>query len=113
MKSETRKAAIRDYKERKPAPGIYAVRCAATGECWVGRAPDLATIQNRVWFTLRQGLHRHPALQSAWRTSGADAFTFEIVEEMDGDELGSARDRRLGERLAHWSETLRASMLQA
>ncbi len=113
MKTENRKAAIRDYKERKPAPGIYAVRCTASGECWVGRAPNLATIQNRIWFTLRQGLHRDPALQSAWRTHGAEAFTFEIAEELDEEELGSARERRLKERLAFWSGKLGAPMLQA
>jgi hypothetical protein len=111
MNGDDRKAAIRDYKERKPAPGIYALRCSATGECWVGRAPNLGTIQNRLWFTLRQGMHRDAALQAAWRTHGADTFTFEIVDELDEDEPAYARDRILKERLAHWGEALEASPL--
>ena len=113
MDGTDRKSAIRDYKERKPAPGIYAVRCMPSGECWVGRAPNLATIQNRLWFTLRQGLHRQEELQSAWRTHGADAFAFEIVEEMEEEPLAYVRDRLLKERLAYWQETLGAAVLIA
>ena len=56
MNRETRKAAVAAYKERKAEPGIYAVRCMASGQAWVGGAPDLATIWNRVSFTLRQGV---------------------------------------------------------
>jgi hypothetical protein len=58
MKTEDRKAAVTAYKERKVESGIYAIRCAASGEVWVGSAPNLSTIQNRLWFTLR---HRRAA----------------------------------------------------
>lgn len=44
MTGEDRKAAIAAYKERKVIGGVYAVRCAATGEVWVGRGgPTLPT----------------------------------------------------------------------
>ena len=36
MSTSDRKAAKVAYKERKPAAGIYAVRCTPTGEAWVG-----------------------------------------------------------------------------
>jgi hypothetical protein len=62
MDGETRRAAVAAYKERKPRMGIYAVRCAVTGQCWVGRAMDLAKIQNRLWFTLRMGNNTHRTL---------------------------------------------------
>ncbi len=61
-----RKAAIAAYKERKTIAGIYVVRCAASGEAWVGQAPNLETIQNRIWFSLRQGSHTCRSLQAAW-----------------------------------------------
>src|SRR5262249_18716115 len=35
MDREDRRAAIAAYKERKPAWGVYAVICTATGEVWV------------------------------------------------------------------------------
>ena len=67
MKSEERKAAVAAYKLRKAVPGIYVVACATTGEQWAGSAPDLATIWNRLSFTLRQGANTHRSLQAAWR----------------------------------------------
>ena len=67
MKTIDRKAAIAAYKERKPAVGIYLIRCRASGQCWIGASPTLDTIQNRHWFTLRQGSFPQPALQAAWR----------------------------------------------
>ncbi len=60
MNREQRKAALTAYRERKAVAGIYAVICHASGQRWVGRALDLGTVQNRLWFTLRQGGYPHP-----------------------------------------------------
>ncbi|WP_336978182.1 GIY-YIG nuclease family protein [Altererythrobacter fulvus] len=108
MEQEKRRAAIAAYKERDVIPGIYAVRCTATGECWVGRGPDLSTIHNRLWFSLRLGSCPHRTLQQAWRENGAEAFTFERVEELDAEELAFAFDRVMGERHDHWCDQLSA-----
>jgi hypothetical protein len=108
MKREDRKAAVAAYKERKPTPGIYAVRCAGTGQCWVGAAPDLATIRNRVSFALRQGAAAPASLQAAWRERGPESFAFEELEQLTDEQLVFGRDRMLRERLAHWREALGA-----
>lgn len=108
MNQERRKAAIDAYKERKVAAGIYAVRCAASHECWVGQAPDLSTIQNRLWFTLRFGSCRQASLQGAWNRHGTEAFTFEIVETIEEEAEPLFRDRILKERRAHWAAALGA-----
>ncbi|MBY8821839.1 GIY-YIG nuclease family protein [Sphingomonas colocasiae] len=111
MKAEDRKAAVSAYKERKVEAGIYAVRCAASGETWVGRAPDLSTIGNRIWFTLRQGIHSNRPLQQAWNTHGPDAFAFEIVERLEDEDSAYIRDRVLNDRLVHWVERLQATRI--
>ncbi len=108
MNREDRKAAIAAYKERKADAGIYVVRCAASGACWVGSAADLRTIWSRVSFSLRQGDARHPSLQNAWREHGAGSFTFEIVERVEAEELDFGRDRTLRDRRNHWRGTLGA-----
>ena len=71
MKIDDRKAAIAAYKKRKSAAGIYAVRCAPTGESWIGQTLNLETIQNRIWFSLRAGGHSNRELQHAWTAHGA------------------------------------------
>lgn len=94
-----RKAAVTAFKERKPSPGIYAIRCSASGETWVGSAPDLASIATRHWFSLRMGGHTQPSLQQAWNRHGEAAFGFEIIERFADDaaatpiSAGAVRDR--------------------
>lgn len=111
MNGTDRKAAVSAYKERKTAAGIYAVRCAATGDCWVGQAPDLGAIKNRLWFTLKLGTAPHRGLQAAWNAHGADQFMFEALETMPEEALPFARIAWLKQRLAHWRTELKASAI--
>jgi hypothetical protein len=111
MKGASRKAAIAAYKERKSVAGIYALRCRATGDVWVGQCPALDTIQNRIWFTLRLGNNPNPGLQTAWNSHGADSFAFEVVERLPEEESSYVRNAALKERLAHWQTSLRATPL--
>jgi hypothetical protein len=106
MKTEDRKAAIAAYKKREPAVGIFAVRCAATHETWVGQTLNLDTIQNRIWFSLRQGSNTNRELQRAWSAHGAENFTFESLEQLKEEELAYVRDALLKERFSHWRATL-------
>lgn len=108
MKGEGRKAAIAAYKERKVEAGIYAVRCTASDQVWVGSAPDLSTIQNRIWFTLRQGHNPHRSLQEAWVTHGSEAFAFEVVARLphSDDDADYIRNAMLKSLHAEWVEKL-------
>lgn len=105
MDMSRRKAEVAAFKERKVASGVYVVRCAASGEHWVGRAPDLDTIWRRLTFELGLGGCRIATLQAAWRTHGAAALSFEILERMD-EEIDYIRDKKLAARLTHWRATL-------
>jgi hypothetical protein len=111
MDKSERKAAVSAYKERKATAGVYAIRCAATGDEWIGAAPDLSTIWTRRTFALRQGVEMNKALQSAWNAHGPEDFAFRILEEIDLEELTYGRERALKERVAHWRETLGAAAI--
>ncbi|MBR0757182.1 GIY-YIG nuclease family protein [Bradyrhizobium jicamae] len=108
MKAEARKLAIADYKKRPSIAGIFAIRCARTGEVWVGQTYDLDKIQNRIWFSLRMGDHKNAELQRAWTTHGEASLSLEAVEKLKEEELPYVRDAILKERLAHWRATLGA-----
>lgn len=105
MDSSRRKAEVTAFKERKVAAGIYVVRCAASAEHWVGRAPDLDTIWRRLTFELGLGGCRLAPLQAAWGAHGAAAFSFEVLERID-EEIDYIRDKKLAARLAHWRAAL-------
>ena len=106
-----RKAAIAAYKERKTIAGIYVIRCAASGEAWVGQAPNLETIQNRIWFTLRQGGHPGRSLQAAWNAHGEAGLTFGECERLEDEESAYVRNAMLKEREAYWRAELKAEAI--
>ncbi len=109
MDTESRKASIAAYKERKVAAGLFVIRCTASGGCWVGRAPDLDTIWRRLSFELATGSRRRPSLQAAWSAHGAEGLAFEVLERVD-EEIDSVREKKLKARLEHWRETLGADL---
>lgn len=108
MKGSDRKAAVAAYKERKTSAGVFAVRCLASGETWVGQAPDVDAIRNRLWFTLKLGTNPHRGLQRAWNAEGAERFAFEVLERLTDDDLPYIRAALPKQRLAHWRTALRA-----
>ena len=111
MKGAERKAAIAAYKEKKVVAGIYVVRSVPTGKVWIGSAPNLDTIQNRIWFALRQNANNNRALQSAWNELGANAFAFEIVERLDEETSSYFQAAALKDRLQHWRSALDAELV--
>ena len=108
---EGRKAAVAAYKERKSVTGVFAVRCGAAGAVWVGSAPDLDKIQNRLWFQLKMGGCPHRTLQAAWNAHGAESLTFEIVERLEDEDLAFARAAAMKARVAHWVAALGAEAI--
>ena len=108
MQGEARRAAKAAYKARKPVAGIFAVRCLGTGQVWVGQGLNVETEQNRLWFALRAGSESHRDLQDAWRRHGADAFSFEVLERLEDEELPYVRQALLKDRVAHWRGELAA-----
>jgi hypothetical protein len=112
MNGEARKAAIAAYKERKVQAGAYAIRCTASGQVWVGIAPDLSTIQKRIWFSLRLGGYAHRSLQEARTAHGMETFIFEVVERLgDSDDPDYVRKAALKRLHTHWVEKLDATRI--
>jgi len=112
MRTNERKPLISAYKERKIAAGIFSIRCLPTGMIWVGRAPDLATIQTRLWFELRHGTSPHLSLQRAWHDHSPQAFSFEIIERFEKEDVAHIRAHILQARLDHHVADLRGERLR-
>ena len=111
MDHAERRAAAAAFRERKSVAGVFSVRCAATGQVWVGRAPNVGSIWNRLSFSLRQGANPNRSLQEAWREHGPEVFIFEIVETIDAEASDYLRNSQLKERLVHWRDALGAQGL--
>jgi len=107
MDKPNRRAAIRDYKEKKTAAGIYALRCAAAGAVWVGVSRNIDAQENSVGFALRMGSHPNRDLQAAIRAHGAEAVAYEMLERIDDPDLTPiGLGDLLKRREAHWLAAL-------
>lgn len=109
MDKSDRKAAVAAWKERKAPAGIYALRCSASGECWVGRSSDLEAIEKRLHFAIRMASTPHRTLLVAAKAHGEAAFAFERLELFEEEGASpELRDAILKNRAEHWREQLGA-----
>lgn len=98
------------YRERKARPGVFAVRCAAGGQVWVGSSRELLNRQNGIWFSLRQGSSLNRTMQQAWRDHGEAAFVYEELQVIDGEGLSAwSLDQALKDAAAAWRQQLAAA----
>ena len=111
MDRSARKAAISAYKELPLDWGVFAVRCSATGQTWVGGSRHLSKQQNGLWFALRMGGCRHSEMQASWTAHGEAAFSLDPLEALAADTPAISRVRVLKERTAHWLAALEAAPL--
>ena len=109
MDKANRRDLVRDYKERKVIAGVYAVRCAPSGEVWTAGSRNIDAQQNSLWFGPRNGGHINRAMQASWTAHGDASFSFEVLERIDDEALTpqGVRDR-LKVRQQYWQETLGA-----
>ena len=112
MTASNRKALLQAYKEKPACPGVFALRCTASGQVWVQSTPNLDSHSNRIWFALRQGAHRNAAAQAAWNQHGAETFAYEVLECIAVPDLEPyVLAARLKERTLHWRNELGAPAL--
>jgi hypothetical protein len=106
-----KREARNEFKSRRTPKGIFAIRCTAAEEVWVGASDHLNSARNGIWFLLRNGLHPNKRLQATWNTHGEEAFDYEVLENVDEDVSPLLLGDLLRERLKHWETELGASIV--
>ncbi len=95
----------REYRENPPVMGIYRIRNLANEKAFVGSTLNLTGIFNRYRSQLNAGNHPNKSLQADWKSSGAESFVFEILEEISPRETSDYKsDLEVFENL--WLEKL-------
>lgn len=78
----TRAELKRAYKETPKRAGVFQIKNAKSGRVLLGSSKNLHGPLNRHKFQLAGGLHPNALLQEEWNRDGADAFSFEVLEEV-------------------------------
>ena len=108
LSKEQKKEAINNFKERKPALGIYSIRCTVTERVWVGASKNLPATKNGTWFALRNEVYRDKLLQDEWNTHGEPAFAYDVLETLADDVHAMAVNDLLSEKKKDWMSRLNA-----
>jgi len=61
---------------------IYQITNMANGKYYIGSSESFARREWQHKYALKRNAHKNPRLQAAWNKYGADAFVFEILEEI-------------------------------
>jgi hypothetical protein len=79
-----RKAIKRRYKEGRRPMGVFCLRNLRDGRRLVLSSVDLPSMFNRLRMQLRTGTCvKYPELQRDWKELGAEAFSFEVLEQLE------------------------------
>lgn len=61
---------------------IYQITNMVNGKFYIGSADSFARREWQHKYDLKRGVHKNPHLQASWNKYGADAFVFEVLEEI-------------------------------
>jgi hypothetical protein len=105
MEAKSRKELQEEYKRLKTYMGVIKVTNNINGKIYITSYPNL---KNR-WVTLQSqlnmGMHANFQLQRDWKELGAEAFSYEVLEEKDTVDITDVRwEMKQLERL--WLEKL-------
>lgn len=73
--------------------GVYAIRCSASGQLYIGGSIAIPTRLAGHEKALRRGRHENKYLQRAWVKYGAEAFECYVIEYVNDRELITGREQ--------------------
>ena len=80
-------------RSARVSAGIFAVRCAASGQVWIGQALDLDADSEPRLVLAAGGQSYESRTASRMAAHGADAFSFEPLEALKEEELAVCQGR--------------------
>ncbi|MEW5920577.1 MAG: GIY-YIG nuclease family protein [Bacillota bacterium] len=82
-KNDRRKALLLAYKDRKVFGGVYKITNTSNNRFWLNTAISVQGDKKRFEFSQKTNSCVFPSLQKDWNEYGAEAFVFEILEEIE------------------------------
>lgn len=86
MDKNRKRELTQQYKQMKPPMGTFIIRSNVNNKCYVQATKDLRGVINGTKARLNAGMHPYLELQKEWNEFGPDAFTIEILENLEYEE---------------------------
>lgn len=106
-----REELLREYQERPPQYGVFAVRNAKTGEVWVGTSKNIDVQQNGLWVRLKGKMLVNKDVQASWNKHSEASFSYSILERIT-EQDPHIIERLMPERAAAWRAQLGAGVIK-
>ncbi|HVI40955.1 MAG TPA: GIY-YIG nuclease family protein, partial [Anaerovoracaceae bacterium] len=91
VNKERRKALQEEYKQQKTYMGVYQMRNKVSGKIYISSTPNLKSRWLTIEGQLTMGSFPNAELQKDWTEFGSEAFTYEVLEEKETDEISDVR----------------------
>lgn len=99
---------LRDsYKQSFVPIGVFVIRNSVNQRVYVGGSRNLEGAMNRHRFELSTGSHRNAELLADWKRFGAQAFCFEVLDQVrQSTDPATDYDAELATLLELWQQEL-------
>jgi hypothetical protein len=87
MDMNRRKELQEDYKQIKTYMGVFKITNNLNGKMYVDSYPNLKNKWLTLQMQLNMGRFANSQLQKEWIKLGAEAFTYEVLEEKEADKI--------------------------
>ncbi len=87
MDKQKRRELLEEYKKIKIYMGVTKITNTTNGKIYIASYPNLKNKWINIQAQLEMGRHPNLELQKDWKTIGPEAFTFEILEEKEEDDV--------------------------
>ncbi|MCC3375247.1 GIY-YIG nuclease family protein [Cohnella sp. REN36] len=91
MDKQRRKDLIEAYKEIKTFMGVIQITNRHNGKIFLDSYPNLKNKWTTIQAQLDMGRFANAGLQQDWKTQGADAFKYEVLEQKDSADVTDVR----------------------
>ncbi|BFH61947.1 GIY-YIG nuclease family protein [Paenibacillus azoreducens] len=87
MDKNKRKELLEEFKQMKTYMGIIQIKNKVNGKIYVGGYPNLKNKWVTIQSQLDMGRFANLQLQKDWKEFGAEAFTYEVLEQKKTDDI--------------------------
>lgn len=91
MEKKTRKELQEEYKQIKTYMGVIQLTNKINGKIFIAACSNLKNKWMRIQSQMAMGIHSNTQLVRDWEEFGAEAFTYEVLEEKEADGVTDMR----------------------